>query len=55
MMVPVIPALAAVFISATYCLWKKYQEGQAEKKAVLCQRVARLLWAVAHHDEQKAA
>jgi hypothetical protein len=50
-MLPFVPSLAAIFISALYCAWKRYQEAQVSSKKTMRQRVARLLWAVATHDE----
>lgn len=53
-MLPFVPSLATIAISALYCLWKRYRQAEAENRSLLRERVARLLWAVAHHDEELA-
>jgi len=50
-MLPLVPSFAAIFISALYCAWKRYHEPQTSAKKTVRERVARLLWAVATHDE----
>ena len=53
-MAPFIPSLATIAISALYCLWKRYRENMENEKKLMNERVARLLWAVANHDEVAA-
>jgi hypothetical protein len=53
-MLPFVPSLGAIAISALYCLWQRYCASQAAQKKTVRERVARLLWAVATHDEVAA-
>jgi hypothetical protein len=53
-MLPFVPSLGAIAISALYCLWQRYRQAQADKSKTMRERVARLLWEVATHDHAAA-
>ena len=48
---PLIPSTAALAVSAIFCLWRNYHAIQSRKKQQLRQRVAYLLWSVAHRGQ----
>jgi hypothetical protein len=43
--------MPTVAVSLIYCIWHRYVEFRCRKERRLCERVAYLLWVVAHHGD----
>jgi hypothetical protein len=46
--------MAAVAVSAIYCLWQQYHQSEIKRQRTLHERVAYMLWMAAHLDDGPA-
>ena len=49
MLVPLMPAFAAVLVSFMYCACDRLRQAETQRRKVIRERVAELLWAAAAH------
>jgi hypothetical protein len=50
-MQPIMANMAALAVASLFYLWRSHHQGELQRRRVLCQRVAHLLWVLAQRIE----
>jgi hypothetical protein len=48
-------AFPTVAVSLIYCIWTAYRRFWRRRRRLLCERVAYMLWVMAHQEVDRAA